>query len=448
MTGARHAAALRPLPGWASFCSQAAVLHWSRCRTGRDCDEEGRPPAARAPRLLIRLPDRPWPWRVPPPHRRTGLTVHARVDALPALQVRPLADRREAQLWRGTWTATTTSVIRLPGALRLNWSPAHGRVLAVVGFGALRLEVGSPRASCAKLSVAQRRAGQLVVNNARLPDLALGAGAHRVTVLARRPCRTTGQARATDRCCSVHRPLQVPHQLRPPTDPRSMDPRSNSTVVAPLPRKDSRGATRSGATSAADSAPRSSDANSTTRIFSGARRSVSAADRCARCIPSRGHPRPASPSRRRARWPRCVPVPIANRARCQPEPSSPADGLPTLSVAGGSAAEGAGALGFFVALSAAAGGGGVVFGAIGHGNRLGGGSAEAYGEAEHAVRLPRPRVAHRQRRHAASTTASKQRAQATGICAATSLATRAARKIPRPGETINVLHGQNAKSTS
>ena len=75
---------------------------------------------------------------------------------MPALQVRPLADQREAQLWREyvdryhylRYTPLPGAQLRylepVPGAQLRYLVTSQCRVLAVVGFGA-GLEGGSPR---------------------------------------------------------------------------------------------------------------------------------------------------------------------------------------------------------------------------------------------------------------------------------------------------------------
>ena len=91
-----------------------------------------------------------------------------RAGARPDLQVRPLADQREAQLWREYvdryhYLGDTP----LPGTQMRYLVTSQRRVLAVVGFGASAWKA-APRDRFIGWSVAQREARlQLVVNNAR-----------------------------------------------------------------------------------------------------------------------------------------------------------------------------------------------------------------------------------------------------------------------------------------
>ena len=123
---------------------------------------------------LIQLP--------PPRHRHGNGTLHrrrtaqaepqlpfvARVDALPELQVRPLADQREALLWREY--VDRYHYLRytpLPGAQLRYLVTSQGQVLALLGFGASAWKA-APRDRFIGWSVAQREARlHLVVNNAR-----------------------------------------------------------------------------------------------------------------------------------------------------------------------------------------------------------------------------------------------------------------------------------------
>ena len=102
------------------------------------------------------------------PQAEPELPVVARVDALPALQVRPLADQREAQLWREYVDRYHYfGYTPLPGAQMRYLVTSQRRVLAVVGFGASAWKA-APRDRFIGWSVAQREARlQLVVNNAR-----------------------------------------------------------------------------------------------------------------------------------------------------------------------------------------------------------------------------------------------------------------------------------------
>ena len=71
------------------------------------------------------------------PQAEPELPIIARVDALPALQVRPLADQREAQLWREYVDRYHyLGYTPLPGAQMRYLVTSQRRVLAVVGFGA------------------------------------------------------------------------------------------------------------------------------------------------------------------------------------------------------------------------------------------------------------------------------------------------------------------------
>ena len=102
------------------------------------------------------------------PRAEPELPIIARVDALPALQVRPLADQREAQLWREYVDRYHyLGYTPLPGAQMRYLVTSQRRVLAVVGFGASAWKA-APRDRFIGWSVAQREARlQLVVNNAR-----------------------------------------------------------------------------------------------------------------------------------------------------------------------------------------------------------------------------------------------------------------------------------------
>ena len=102
------------------------------------------------------------------PQAEPELPIIARVDALPALQLRPLADQREAQLWREYVDRYHyLGYTPLPGAQMRYLVTSQRRVLAVVGFGASAWKA-APRDRFIGWSVAQREARlQLVVNNAR-----------------------------------------------------------------------------------------------------------------------------------------------------------------------------------------------------------------------------------------------------------------------------------------
>ena len=102
------------------------------------------------------------------PQAEPELPIIARVDALPALQARPLADQREAQLWREYVDRYHyLGYTPLPGAQMRYLVTSQRRVLAVVGFGASAWKA-APRDRFIGWSVAQREARlQLVVNNAR-----------------------------------------------------------------------------------------------------------------------------------------------------------------------------------------------------------------------------------------------------------------------------------------
>ena len=200
------------------------------------------------------------------PQAEPELPIITRVDALPDLQVRPLADQREAQLWREYVDRYHyLGYTPLPGAQQRYLVTSQHRVLAVAGFGASAWKA-APRDRFIGWSVAQREARlQLVVNNARfliLPWVQVRNLAS--TVLwpaAAAGCPTTGRlATATVRCswrpsCS---PTASPvPATAPPTGPMSDRPKvaANSTSTRPTrcPGRTS-GSTRSGATSAADSA--------------------------------------------------------------------------------------------------------------------------------------------------------------------------------------------------
>ena len=118
-------------------------LHWRRAN-GQLKDMSCRVAMLRMHRAgLIRLP--------PPRRRHSNGTLHrrrtpqaepelplvARVDALPALQVRPLADQREALLWREYVDRYHyLGYTPLPGAQLRYLVTSQQPVLALLGFGA------------------------------------------------------------------------------------------------------------------------------------------------------------------------------------------------------------------------------------------------------------------------------------------------------------------------
>ena len=171
-----------------------------------------------------------------PPSHPAGEPEDHRPPTLPALQVRPLADQREAQLWREYVDRYHyLGYTPLPGAQMRYLVTSQRRVLAV-RLWRQRLEGGC----FIGWSVAQREARlQLVVNNARFLIL-LGAGAQsRFHVAA--GCPTTGRLAIHLRAV---RPLPRYH-------------RAANWILGDVQRCPTSGSTRSGATSAADSAPRS-----------------------------------------------------------------------------------------------------------------------------------------------------------------------------------------------
>ena len=199
------------------------------------------------------------------PQAEPELPIIARVDALPALQVRPLADQREAQLWREYVDRYHyLGYTPLPGAQMRYLVTSQRRVLAVVGFGASAWKA-APRDRFIGWSVAQREARlQLVVNNARfliLPWVQVRNLASTVLARSSRRLPDDWQARYGYRPLLLETFVQsdrfpVP-ATAPPTGPTSVRPKAaaNSTCIVPTrcPGKTS-GSTRSGATSAADSA--------------------------------------------------------------------------------------------------------------------------------------------------------------------------------------------------
>ena len=212
------------------------------------------------------------------PQAEPELPIIARVDALPALQVRPLADQREAQLWREYVDRYHyLGYTPLPGAQMRYLVTSQRRVLAVVGFGASAWKA-APRDRFIGWSVAQREARlQLVVNNARfliLPWVQVRNLASTVLARSSRRLPDDWQARYGYRPLLLETFVQsdrfpVP-ATAPPTGPTSVRPKAaaNSTCIVPTrcPGKTS-GSTRSGATSAADSAPRSISPQPVERIF-------------------------------------------------------------------------------------------------------------------------------------------------------------------------------------
>ena len=161
------------------------------------------------------------------------------------------------------------------------------RVLAVVGFGASAWKA-APRDRFIGWSVAQREARlQLVVNNARfliLPWVQVRNLASTVLARSSRRLPDDWQARYGYRPLLLETFVQSDHAspvpaTAPPTGPMSVRPKAaaNSTCIVPTrcPGKTS-GSTRSGATSAADSAPLSIlTPTSRTNIYS--RRAVTVA---------------------------------------------------------------------------------------------------------------------------------------------------------------------------
>ena len=155
----------------------------------------------------------------------------------------------------------------LPGAQMRYLVTSQRRVLAVVGFGASAWKA-APRDRFIGWSVAQRAARlQLVVNNARfliLPWVQVRNLASTVLARSSRRRPTDWQARYGYRPLSAGdlravRPLPR-YRYRAANWILSVRPKAaaNSTCIVPTrcPGKTS-GSTRSGATSAADSAPRS-----------------------------------------------------------------------------------------------------------------------------------------------------------------------------------------------
>ena len=200
------------------------------------------------------------------PQAEPELPIVARVDALPALQVRPLADQREALLWREYVDRYHyLGYTPLPGAQLRYLVTSQRQVLAVLGFGASAWKA-APRDRFIGWSVAQREARlHLVVNNARFLILpwvqvrnlaSAGAGAQqppaarRLAGSLRLPTAAAGDLRAV-------RPLRRYQLPRRQLDPCRTDPRPRQTGRASEPTRcpgKTSGSTRSGATSAADSA--------------------------------------------------------------------------------------------------------------------------------------------------------------------------------------------------
>ena len=140
------------------------------------------------------------------------MPIIARVDELPALQLRPLADQREAQLWREYVDRYHyLGYTPLPGAQMRYLVTSQRRVLAVVGFGASAWKA-APRDRFIGWSVAQREARlQLVVNNARfliLPWVQVRNLASTVLARSRRRLPDDWQARyrhVAPSSCQRHR---------------------------------------------------------------------------------------------------------------------------------------------------------------------------------------------------------------------------------------------------
>ena len=179
--------------------------------------------------------------RLRTPQAEPELPIIARVDALPALQVRPLADQREAQLWREYVDRYHyLGYTPLPGAQQRYLVTSQRQVLAVVGFGASAWKA-APRDRFIGWSVAQREARlQLVVNNARfliLPWVQVRNLASTVLSRSSRRLPDDWQDRYGYRPLLLEtfravRPLHR-HQLpRRQLDPRRTDPRSRQTRCA------------------------------------------------------------------------------------------------------------------------------------------------------------------------------------------------------------------------
>ena len=179
------------------------------------------------------------------PQAEPELPIIARVDALPALQVRPLADQREAQLWREYVDRYHyLGYTPLPGAQMRYLVTSQRRVLAVVGFGASAWKA-APRDRFIGWSVAQREARlQLVVNNARfliLPWVQVRNLASTVLALQQPPAarRLAGSLRlptAPAGDLRAVRPLRRYQLPRRQLDPRRSDPRPRQTRRASYPR--------------------------------------------------------------------------------------------------------------------------------------------------------------------------------------------------------------------
>ena len=172
------------------------------------------------------------------PQAEPELPIIARVDALPALQVRPLADQREAQLWREYVDRYHyLGYTPLPGAQMRYLVTSQRRVLAVVGFGASAWKA-APRDRFIGWSVAQREARlQLVVNNARfliLPWVQVRNLASTVLARSSRRLPDDWQARYGYRPLLLETFVQSDrfprYQLpRRQLDPRRSDPRPRQT---------------------------------------------------------------------------------------------------------------------------------------------------------------------------------------------------------------------------
>ena len=191
------------------------------------------------------------------------MPVIVRVDALPELQVRPLADQREAQLWREYVDRYHyLGYTPLPGAQMRYLVTSQHRVLAVVGFGASAWKA-APRDRLIGWSVAQRKARlQLVVNNARfliLPWVQVRNLASTVLARISRRLPADWQARSGYRPLLLETFVQsdrfagTSYRAANRTHVGQIAANSTSTKPTRCPGRTS-GSTRSGATSAADSA--------------------------------------------------------------------------------------------------------------------------------------------------------------------------------------------------
>ena len=178
------------------------------------------------------------------PQAEPELPIIARVDELPALQVRPLADQREAQLWREYVDRYHyLGYTPLPGAQMRYLVTSQRRVLAVVALAPAPGRRLPATASSAGALPNAKQPPAVGREQRPLPDrpgcrcaislprcwLAAAAGCPRLAGSLRLPTAPAGDLRAV-------RPLRRYQLPRRQLDPRRTDPRPRQTGRASYPR--------------------------------------------------------------------------------------------------------------------------------------------------------------------------------------------------------------------